>query len=67
MTHEKDSSAPAGGDPRLHGRPCPKCGRHMRFTGLPDVAGPVYERIYQCREHGYVRLKVTGETPEGWG
>ncbi len=39
----------------------------MRFTGLPDLAGPVYERIYRCPEHGYIRVAVGGEAPAGWG
>lgn len=53
-----------GGDDRV---PCPRCGRAMRFTGLPDLAGPVYFRVYRCRDHGPVRVPVHGERPDGWG
>lgn len=47
--------------------PCPRCGRDMRFTGLPDFSGPVYERIWKCPDHGYLPLSVDGEPLDGWG
>lgn len=47
--------------------PCPECGGELAFTGLPNVAGPVYFRIYHCETCGYVRIPVEGERPEGWG
>ncbi|MEM9863997.1 MAG: hypothetical protein AAF938_20525 [Myxococcota bacterium] len=49
------------------GPPCPICGRPMRFTGLPDFSGPVYERIYECREHGFHRVPTAEEPLDGWG
>jgi hypothetical protein len=39
----------------------------MIYTGLPDFSGPVYERVYKCPQHGYVRVGVDGEPLDGWG
>jgi hypothetical protein len=39
----------------------------MRFTGLPDVSGPIYYRIYKCPNCGFVREDVGDEDPDGWG
>ena len=48
-------------------RPCPTCDQMMRFTGLPDVSGPIYYRIYKCPKCGFVRHDVDEEDPVGWG
>ena len=48
-------------------RPCPHCGALMRFTGLPDVAGPVYVRFFRCKNCGVVKVNVKRESPVGWG
>jgi rubredoxin len=49
-------------------RPCPTCEAPMTFTGLPNLSGPIYVRIYRCPTCGYVRVPVdTEESPEGWG
>lgn len=53
--------------PEAIGPPCPECQRPMAFTGLPDVSGPVYFRIWRCRPHGFVRVPVSGEQSDGWG
>lgn len=49
-----------------HERPCPECGAPMRYTGLPDLAGPVHFRFYRCPKHGVVRVGLD-EDPQGWG
>ena len=51
----------------LNTRPCPTCDAMMKFTGLPDVSGPVYFRIYKCANCGYIRQDVEAEDPQGWG
>ncbi|MFT5353890.1 MAG: hypothetical protein ACI9KE_001090 [Polyangiales bacterium] len=54
-------------DSRTPPRPCPTCAEPMIYTGLPDFSGPVYERVYKCPQHGYVRVGVDGEPLDGWG
>ena len=51
----------------LNTRPCTGCDAQMKFTGLPDVSGPVYYRIYKCQNCGFVRQDVDSEELEGWG
>ena len=51
----------------INSKPCPTCEEMMRFTGLPDVSGPIYFRIYSCQKCGYVRSEVEDESPVGWG
>ncbi len=51
----------------LNWRPCPTCDGKMRFTGLPDVSGPIYYRIYKCSKCGYKREDVSAEASDGWG
>lgn len=36
--------------------PCPLCSAPTVFSGLPDVAGPVYFRFYRCPHHGLIRI-----------
>ncbi len=47
-------------------RECPRCGKPMTFTGLPDVAGPVSARFYRCETCGVIKVPVD-EQGEGWG
>ena len=46
---------------------CPHCEGHLEFTGLPDVSGPVYFRLYNCASCGVVRIDVEPEPAVGWG
>lgn len=46
---------------------CPTCEGILEFTGLPDVSGPVYFRLYRCENCGIVRLDVEAEEAVGWG
>ena len=46
---------------------CPKCEGPLEFTGLPDVSGPVYFRLYKCETCGVVRVDVEPESSVGWG
>ena len=46
---------------------CPKCEGPLEFTGLPDVSGPVYFRLYKCESCGVVRVDVEPESSVGWG
>ena len=47
--------------------PCPKCEGPLEFTGLPDVSGPVYFRLYKCETCGVIRVDVEPESSVGWG
>jgi len=53
--------------PVQHPPHCPTCEGPIEFTGLPDVSGPVYFRLYRCEKCGVFRVDVEEELTVGWG
>ena len=41
---------------KLYSSICPICGKEMEYTGLPDIAGEIQFRFYECLEHGVFKV-----------
>tara|TARA_X000000950_G_C13872548_1_gene643522 strand:+ start:525 stop:698 length:174 start_codon:yes stop_codon:yes gene_type:complete len=41
---------------KLYVSTCPICDKQMEYTGLPDIAGEIQFRFYECLEHGVFKV-----------
>ena len=55
----------------MENKPCKSCDGMMRYTGLPDLAGPTQFRIYKCKNCGFIKEYLEdeekGKFNDGWG
>ena len=45
----------------MENKPCKSCDGMMRYTGLPDLAGPTQFRIYKCKNCGFIKEYLEDE------
>ena len=55
----------------MESKQCKSCDGMMRYTGLPDLAGPTQFRIYKCKNCGFIKEYLEdeekGKFNDGWG